>query len=163
MRPTTFLGIAFVGIFGFLVVNSFGDQVGGWETFEDAAATGRKAHVVGTWVREAPSTYDPARNLFTFTMADTAGTVRPVVYANPRPANFEDAERVVVQGQMVQDGAAEVFQAEHILVKCPSKYNEAGEFQEGGYEAAEPGLPVTQTSAAPATPLGPAPASGARR
>ena len=147
MRPTTLLGIAFVGIFGFLVVNSFGDQVGGWETFDDAAASGRKAHVVGTWVREAPSTYDPARNLFTFTMADTAGTVRPVVYANPKPANFEDGERVVVQGQIVKAGADEVFEAEHILVKCPSKYNEGGEFEGGGYQDAEPGLPVTPASA----------------
>ena len=59
---------------------------------------------------------------------------------------------------MVQDGASEVFQAQHILVKCPSKYNEAGEFEEGGYEAAEPGLPVTQTSA-PLIPAPPTPAA----
>lgn len=142
MRPTTFLGLAFVGVFGFLVVNSFGDQVSGWETFEDAAVSGRKAHVVGTWVRDAPSTYDPARNVFTFMMADTAGTTRPVVYANPKPANFEDATRVVVQGTMTTAGESEVFEAEHILVKCPSKYNEGGEF-----EMAEPGTPMTQTSA----------------
>jgi cytochrome c-type biogenesis protein CcmE len=43
-----------------------------------------------------------------------------VVYPNPRPANFEDAERVVVDGRMEGD----TFMAEHILVKCPSKYNE---------------------------------------
>ena len=141
MRPTTLLGLAFVGIFGFLVVTSFGEQVAGWETFEDAAESGRKAHVVGTWVRDAPSGYDPARNVFTFTMADTSGTLRPVVYANPKPANFEDAERVVVQGRMTQAGPSEVFEAEHILVKCPSKYNEGGEF-----EAAAPGVPVTPAS-----------------
>ena len=88
MRPTTLLGIAFVGIFGFLVVTSFGNQVGGWETFDDAAESGRKAHVVGTWLREAPSGYDPDRNVFTFTMADTSGAVRPVVYSNPsRPTS----------------------------------------------------------------------------
>ncbi|MGB3545082.1 cytochrome c maturation protein CcmE [Rubrivirga sp.] len=141
MRPTTLLGIAFVGIFGFLVVTSFGEQVAGWETFEDATVSGRKAHVVGTWVRDAPSSYDPSRNVFTFTMADTAGTVRPVMYSNPKPANFEDAERVVVQGQMAADGSA--FQAEHILVKCPSKYNDGREFED-----AQPGMPVTTTSSA---------------
>lgn len=151
MRPTTLLGIAFVGIFGFLVVTSFGDQVSGWETFEDAAVSGREAHVVGTWVREAPSTYDPSRNVFTFTMADTAGTVRPVVYANPKPANFEDAERVVVQGRITEGGQGEVFEAEHILVKCPSKYNDMKEF-EGGHpddipRGAPAEMPVTQTSA----------------
>ena len=152
MRPTTLLGITFVAVFGFFVVNSFGQQVSGWETFEDAQASGRKAHVVGTWVREAPSSYDPARNVFTFTMADTSGTVRTVVYANPKPANFEDAVRVVVQGRMAADGS--VFQK--ILVKCPSKYNDAGEFEEGGYEDAEPGTPTPPYSA-PAEPAGPAP------
>ena len=142
MRLPTLLGLAFVGIFGFFVVNSFGDQVSGWETFEDAAESGRKAHVVGTWDREAPSTYDPSRNVFTFVMTDTSGTTRPVVYANPKPANFEDAERVVVQGRMTTAAQGDVFEAEHILVKCPSKYNDGAEF-----EAAEPGVPVTQTSA----------------
>ena len=122
MRPTTLLGLAFVGIFGFLVVTSFGQQVGGWETFEDAAASGRESHVVGTWDRAAGSTYDPDRNVFSFVMTDTSGVTRPVVYANPKPANFEDAERVVVQGRMASTG--DVFEAEHILVKCPSKYNE---------------------------------------
>lgn len=149
MRFSTLLGLAFVGIFGFLVITSFGDQVGGWETFEDAAASGREAHVVGTWVKDAPSGYDPARNVFTFTMADTAGAVRPVVYANPKPANFEDAERVVVQGRIAQAAAGEVFEAEHILVKCPSKYNEAREF-EGGHPddipRSAPEVPVTTTA-----------------
>lgn len=152
MRPTTLLGLAFVGIFGFLVITSFGDQVAGWETFADAAESGRKAHVVGTWVEDAPSSYDPARNVFTFTMADTAGTVRPVVYANPKPANFEDAERVVVQGRMTQVAEGEVFEAEHILVKCPSKYNDAREFEGGHPEDIPRGgtraeVPVTTTSA----------------
>jgi len=48
------------------------------------------------------------------------GVVRQVVYPNPKPANFEDAEQVVVNGRMEGD----VFVAEHILVKCPSKYND---------------------------------------
>ena len=43
-----------------------------------------------------------------------------VVYNNPKPANFEDAESVVVEGKMNGD----VFEAEYILVKCPSKYND---------------------------------------
>jgi cytochrome c-type biogenesis protein CcmE len=151
MRPTTLLGIAFVGIFGFLVVTSFGDQVSGWETFEDAAANGDKAHVVGTWVRDAPSGYDPAQNVFTFTMADTAGTVRPVVYANPKPANFEDAERVVVQGRIAQGAAGEVFEAEHILVKCPSKYNDMRDVEGGHPDGIPKGgeQPVTTASAGP--------------
>lgn len=120
MRPRTIIGIALIAGFGFLVVSSFGQQVAGYETFTEASAAGRRAHVVGEWLRDQPTAYDPADNTFSFHMRDEAGVVRRVVYPNPRPANFEDAERVVVDGQM--DG--DVFVAEHILVKCPSKYNE---------------------------------------
>ncbi|MEM7787968.1 MAG: cytochrome c maturation protein CcmE [Bacteroidota bacterium] len=149
MRPKTILGLAFVGVFGFFVLTSFGEQVGGYETFTEAAQNGRNAHVVGTWVETAPATYDPERNLFTFTMADEDGTVRQVVYADPKPASFEDAEQVVVEGRM--DG--DVFQAEHILVKCPSKYNDGREFKEGAPTEERPkqAAPVAPAPVAPAT------------
>ena len=132
MRPKTILGLALIAVFGFLVVNSFGQQVAGYEDFAAAAENGRRAHVVGTWVKAQPAAYDPGANRFSFYMADEQGAVRQVVYANPKPANFEDAEQVVVDGHM--DG--EVFVAENILVKCPSKYNDGREF-----EQAQPGTP----------------------
>jgi cytochrome c-type biogenesis protein CcmE len=138
MRPKTFLSLGFVALFGFLVVQSFGSQVSGYETFAQAEESERRAHVVGTWVEAEPAVYDPDRNVFTFTMADEDGTARRVVYANPKPASFEDAEQVVVEGQM----AGDVFEAEHILVKCPSKYNDGREFEEG-----VSGAPVQTVSA----------------
>lgn len=131
MRPQTLIGIAFVGVFGFFVVNSFGQTVSGYESFREAAESQRSAHVVGTWERQAPAAYDPSTNRFTFMMRDDEGTLHRVVYAAPKPANFEDAEKVVVEGRMESDH----FAAEHILVKCPSKYNEGREF-----EPAEPGI-----------------------
>ena len=116
MRPTTLLGIAFVGVFGFFVVNSFGQQVSGYETFTEAAKNGRSAHVVGTWVESEPASYDPARNVFSFVMADENGRTSRVTYPNPKPASFEDAEQVVVEGRM----AGGVFKAGRaVLVKCP--------------------------------------------
>ena len=145
MRPKTLVGLAFVAVFGFFVVTSFGQQVGGYETFSEASESGRRAHVVGTWVETEPARYDPDRNVFSFVMADEDGTARRVVYANPKPASFEDAEQVVVEGQMT---AAGDFEAEHILVKCPSKYNEGAEFET-----------ATPTAAA----LGATPAAGAGR
>ncbi|MEL6614358.1 MAG: cytochrome c maturation protein CcmE [Bacteroidota bacterium] len=131
MTPKTILLLSLIGVFGFFVVKSFSSQVGGYETFTEAEESGRRAHVVGMWLGDYPRTYDPATNTFTFTMADENGEVRQVVYANPKPANFEDAEKVVVDGRMEGD----VFTAEHILVKCPSKYNDGREFEE-----AEPGV-----------------------
>ena len=125
MRPKTLVGLAAIGIFGFFVLTSFGEQVSGYESFTQAAESGRSAHVVGTWVETAPTAYDPARNVFTFTMADEDGVERRGGYPDHKPASFEDAETVVVQGRMEGD----VFQAEHILVKCPSKYNDGREFE----------------------------------
>jgi cytochrome c-type biogenesis protein CcmE len=85
------------------------------------------------WDREQPSAYDPDANRFTFMMRDDEGTLRQVVYAAPKPASFEDAEKVVVEGRMEGD----TFVADGILVKCPSKYNDAREFEsaDAGAEA----------------------------
>ena len=69
---------------------------------------------------------DPQSNIFTFHMRDEAGNLMQVEYPNPRPANFEDAERLVVEGKM----HGGVFQASHILVKCPSKYNDERALQQ---------------------------------
>ena len=141
MRPKTFVGLACIGVFGFFVVDSFGRQVSGYESFTQAAESGRRAHVVGTWLRDAETAYDPDRNVFSFSMTDDDGVVRRVVFADPKPANFEDAEKVVVEGQM----AGDVFEAEHILVKCPSKYNDGREF-ERAEPGVRPGVPTTQAS-----------------
>ena len=105
--------------FTLMLFLNFGSQVGGYMNFNEAAATGAQAHVVGQWVEDRPTQYDRRRNVFRFYMKDNAGKVREVRYANPKPANFEEADKLVVEGQ-TQNG---VFVANHILVKCPSKYN----------------------------------------
>ena len=120
MRPKTVIGFVLILGFGTLLFANFGQQVGGYMDFAQAQATGSSAHVVGNWVKDRHFSYDRDRNVFSFYMADESGAVRLVNYPNPKPANFEDAERLVVEGYT--DG--EVFVAEHILVKCPSKYND---------------------------------------
>ena len=121
MKWKTILGLAGMIGFGTLLFVNFGSQVGGYMNFEQAARTGATAHVVGTWAEDRPTSYDRMQNVFTFYMRDEDGTVRKVRYNNPKPANFEEAEQVVVEGR-TQDDA---FVAENILVKCPSKYNDA--------------------------------------
>lgn len=126
MRPKTIVGILLLAGFTILVVRSFTDQLGGYTNFAGAAAVEGNTHVIGAWERERPSGYDPTANVFSFWMRDDAGEVRQVNYHSPRPANFEEAEEVVVRGSMQGD----VFTADHILIKCPSKYNEGREFQD---------------------------------
>ncbi len=120
MKPKTILGIVLlVGFTGLLLMN-FGSQVGGYMTFEEAEAANSDAHVVGKWVEDRAMSYDASTNLLTFYMSDESGEIRKIQYENPKPANFEDAEKLVIQGKSLEN---EIFVAEHILVKCPSKYN----------------------------------------
>ncbi|MEM1056483.1 MAG: cytochrome c maturation protein CcmE [Bacteroidota bacterium] len=141
MKPKTLILLTLLGVFGFFVITSFSNQVAGFGTFADATESERNTHVAGMWVEDPPMRYDPASNVFTFSMTDEAGVTQEVVYYDPKPANFEDAEKVVVEGKM--EGG--VFVAENILVKCPSKYNEQNEFQQAE-PGTQPGVPTTPTS-----------------
>ncbi len=119
MKAKNILGIAFIIGFIALAFVNFGSSVGGYMDFEEAKNSGSKAHVVGKWLAEKPVSYDQENNVFSFYMEDENGTEHKVHYLNPKPANFEDAEKLVVEGAMKGD----VFVADYILVKCPSKYN----------------------------------------
>ncbi len=119
-KPRTIISlIALVG-FASLLLFSFGDQVGAYMHFSEAEASGTRAHVVGNWVQSETAHYDPEKNLFRFHLRDNEGAVREVHYRDPKPASFEDAEKIVVEGYL----NGEVFEAEHILMKCPSKYSD---------------------------------------
>ena len=52
-------------------------------------------------------------------MKDESGKVKKVIYSRPKPNNFEQADRLVVIGELRND----VFYADEMLMKCPSKYN----------------------------------------
>lgn len=121
MNKKTIIGLVLLVGFGSLLFMNFGKQVGGYMNFTEAAETQANAHVVGTWVKEKSFSYDHQSNIFSFHMKDQAGKELKVIYRDLKPANFEDAEQVVVEGKMLADGA---FEAQHILVKCPSKYND---------------------------------------
>ncbi len=126
MKPKSIIGLVLMLGFSALLFVSFGEQVGGYMNFQEAEATGASAHVVGEWLEERHYSYDRDTNVFSFYMQDETGQVRLVRYANPKPANFEDAERLVIEGYPEGDA----FVAKHILVKCPSKYNDERAFQE---------------------------------
>jgi cytochrome c-type biogenesis protein CcmE len=126
MKPKTIIGLVVMAGFASLLFFNFGNQVGGYMSFDQASASDAKAHVVGTWVEDMPTEYDRSANVFTFHMRDESGNVRRVRYANPKPANFEEATQIVVEGYAGEDA----FVANHILVKCPSKYNETKDLQQ---------------------------------
>ncbi|MDO6389289.1 cytochrome c maturation protein CcmE [Pontibacter sp. BT731] len=101
---------------------SFGDAI---EMAEDGKTT--KVHVVGRLKKDDQGhivgmQYEPMKdpNYFAFTLVDTNRFEQRVVYFNPKPQDFERSEQVVITGNMQND----VFVADKILLKCPSKYTE---------------------------------------
>lgn len=68
--------------------------------------------------------YDSQKDLTTFWMIDEEGNNELVFYTGPPPASIMEAERLVITGHMEKQKVGKIFMAEHILMKCPSKYND---------------------------------------
>jgi cytochrome c-type biogenesis protein CcmE len=66
--------------------------------------------------------FDMEKKIFSFRMADNQGEQFEVVYHGVKPANLEQAEEIVVIGRYSQG----YFEADQLLVKCPSKYQAEG-------------------------------------
>jgi len=79
-------------------------------------------HVVGKRAKEKPTEYNPTVNTdeFIFYMVDNKGEECKVVLHKSKPQDFERSEQVVIIGKM----QGKEFQANDILMKCPSKYND---------------------------------------
>jgi cytochrome c-type biogenesis protein CcmE len=80
-------------------------------------------HVVGKLNKNQPQVYEPKINPdeFSFTMIDNNGIEKQVVLHKSRPQDFDKSEQLVLIGKM----QGEQFHANDILMKCPSKYNDA--------------------------------------
>lgn len=83
----------------------------------------KEYHVVGKLDKSQPQIYDPKINAdeFLFSMIDNKGVIKPVVLHKSKPQDFEKSEQIVLIGKMQGDQ----FHANDILMKCPSKYNDA--------------------------------------
>ncbi len=92
-------------------------------TFDTAVDNpGKTYHVIGKINFDKPFEYDPHAdaNLFCFYMRDSLGVEKKVVFNNAKPQDFEKAEQIVVVGKM----GSKDFNADQVLMKCPSKYTE---------------------------------------
>jgi len=101
--------------------------------FETAAEhPGQVYQIIGKLNLEKDRHYDPVvdPNYFSFFIKDREGQENKVVFNGAPPTDFDRSEDVVLQGKMV----GEEFQANKILLKCPSKY-EDGKMEETSFEA----------------------------
>ncbi|RAU83972.1 cytochrome c maturation protein CcmE domain-containing protein [Pontibacter arcticus] len=131
MKKSHIIGIVVIAVAIMIIMStagdastyvSFGEAI---ERAEDGDMT--KVHVVGRLKKDQQDhivgmQYDPIKdpNYFTFMLVDTNRVEQQVVYYNPKPQDFERSEQVVITGNMQQN----VFVADKILLKCPSKYVE---------------------------------------
>jgi cytochrome c-type biogenesis protein CcmE len=85
-----------------------------------AASTGSTVQIMGVPVAGKTS-FDSGTGDLTFVLREQAsGQTMPVVFKSPKPDNFDQAIKIAAIGHY--DPASQVFEADNLLVKCPSKY-----------------------------------------
>jgi cytochrome c-type biogenesis protein CcmE len=129
MKKTHLFAIAIIAIAAAIILSTTADAsvyVGFGEARQRAAeGNSTKVHVVGKLPRDTQNKpvglqYDPLvdPNYFAFTLVDTNKVAQRVIFNNPKPQDFDKSEQVVITGCM----KGNVFMADNILLKCPSKY-----------------------------------------
>lgn len=132
MKRIHIIGLIVIGIAIFMIVSTIGDA-STYVAFSDArdnAKNGknRLVHVVGELTKDAAGQpkgmkYEPQidPNRFEFIMEDSLQNQELVVFNKPKPQDMDKSEKVVVVGKMNLE--KNCFEADQILLKCPSKYN----------------------------------------
>lgn len=93
---------------------TIGELKAGWTSLED-----KKVRIVGTLVGDSVE-WNARQLQLDFDITDDSGQL-PVRYKGARPDMFQDGAETIVEGKYA-DGT---FQATNLLLKCPSKYEEA--------------------------------------
>jgi cytochrome c-type biogenesis protein CcmE len=117
-------GVVVVAVIGALIATSFGGSTSDYLTIAQVKALGpeqtRESRVAGEIVPDSVNWSTRDLHL-TFQIKDQSGTL-PISYRGPKPDMLVDAVEAVVIG--TYDPAAQQFNAEELLMKCPSKYEE---------------------------------------
>jgi cytochrome c-type biogenesis protein CcmE len=117
-------GVVVAIVIGALIVVSFSGSTSDYLTIAEVQALGpdqtRDSRVTGEIVPDSVA-WNTAELHLTFEIQDESGTL-PISYHGPRPDMLEDAVEAVVIGRYDQE--LRVFEAEELMMKCPSKYEE---------------------------------------
>lgn len=129
MKKSHIIGIVVIAIAVFVIISTAGDA-STYVTFDEAKAlfesgSGEKVHVVGQLVKDGSGEIvgvEPSKDKLTvtFLMVDNNQETNKVFYNKPMPPDLKQSEQVVVIGSYKND----IFFANQILLKCPSKYEE---------------------------------------
>jgi len=108
---------------GYLVFTAASGSAAYYVTIQEAQDQGsakRNVRVSGT-IAEESIVWEPRDQLLQFDIVDESGRMS-VVYNGARPDMFRDQAELVVEGKLSSEG---VFEARTLVLKCPSKYEEA--------------------------------------
>jgi cytochrome c-type biogenesis protein CcmE len=84
---------------------------------------GQRVRVSGTVV-DGSERWNPQEITLAFSIQGEGESTLPVVFYGPRPDNFQRAASAILEGELLADGS---FQADTLLLKCPSRYEEEPE------------------------------------
>lgn len=129
MKKTHIFGIIIIAVCVMIIMSTAGDA-STYVSFKEAKALAsggedKMIHVVGQLFKDEQGNIvgiQPSEDKlsFSFMMVDENQQEQRVFYNEPMPADFTRSEQVVVIGAYHN----EVFVADQILMKCPSKYQE---------------------------------------
>lgn len=123
------IGAVLILAFAGFALASFKETLTPYVSYEQARSVDRVVQVAGA-LEQGSSSYDAEGESLRFTLLEEeSGDALRVRYQGIKPGNFEDAVSIVAIGRY-DEGASE-FQADKLLVKCPSKYQG---LEEGGTE-----------------------------
>lgn len=130
MKRSHIIGLVIIAVAIAALIGSLNDSSTYANLEEAFAQPEREFHVVGVLDRSEPIVYEPSVNpsLTTFSMVDLDGRKATVNLAMAKPTDLERSERLVLIGKAGVDGS---FNAQDMLLKCPSKYNEANQVTAG--------------------------------
>jgi len=121
MKTKYLIGIAIIVIFVVFGALSFRETLTPYVSFKEARESGATVQVIGEIVF-SQAKYDVDTHQLQFPIIAENQERMMVVYNGTKPANFEQADQVVIIGRYEN----EIFVADQLLVKCPSKYQGSG-------------------------------------
>jgi len=124
------IGLGIIAVAIVIIMTSIGDA-SSYESFSTAwemkqEGEDKPIHVVGKLKKDSTGEVTGIeiredKTSFTFLLVDNEGNEQKVFLNEPVPADFKRTEQVVVIGSYREK---EIFVADKILMKCPSKYQE---------------------------------------
>ncbi len=134
MKPKIIIGVAIiVGALAFLIFSGFKDNASYYLTVSELYAkeniTSNDGVRVHGYVDPQTIEWNAQDIEVYFDLYEESDTIR-VYYKGVKPDQLADAQQVVAEGHLRDDG---IFQANKLMLKCPSKYEVDATEGETGY------------------------------